>query len=218
LATGRAYFEIIELFRETGLPEALAVCSNGAVVASLPRGEILEVVTFDPRPVLANLLDQVPDALFAVEIVGSGYLVTERFPEGELLGQQTISDLHTLISDPVVRVIVRDPNKSPEDFHDLTRRYHIHGASYSVGYQAWLDLGPLGVSKASGLDKVAALLGLDRRDALAIGDGHNDVEMVQWAGRGVAMGHAPIELKDIADATTLTIFEDGAAVEIEKWF
>ncbi len=53
---------------------------------------------------------------------------------------------------------------------------------------------------------------------LAIGDGRNDIEMLRWAGRGVAMGQAPAEVKAAADAVTLPVEEDGAAVEIRRWF
>ena len=59
-----------------------------------------------------------------------------------------------------------------------------------MGWTAWLDLAPVGVSKASGLDHVAGPLGVAPADVLAIGDGRNDIEMLQWAGRGVAMGQA----------------------------
>ncbi len=53
---------------------------------------------------------------------------------------------------------------------------------------------------------------------LAIGDGRNDLEMLRWAGRGVAMGQAVTEVHEAADATTLSVFEDGAALEIDRWF
>ncbi|GLF92916.1 HAD family hydrolase [Streptomyces yaizuensis] len=218
LATGRASFEVVELFRSTGLPGGLAVCSNGAVIASMPDGGILAQETFDARPVLDAVLAHVPAARVAVEIAGTGYLVTHRFPAGKLLGPQIVSPLADLCSGPVIRAVIRDPSRTSEDFRALTRRLRIRGASYAVGFEAWLDLGPLGVSKASGLEKVAAMLATDRGRALAIGDGHNDTEMITWAGRGVAMGHAPAELRRIADHTTLGVAEDGAAAEIERWF
>jgi hydroxymethylpyrimidine pyrophosphatase-like HAD family hydrolase len=59
-------------------------------------------------------------------------------------------------------------------------------------------------------------LGVDRADVLAIGDGRNDIEMIEWAGRGVAMGQSPDELKQVADAVTLSLEEDGAAVELAE--
>ena len=62
-----------------------------------------------------------------------------------------------------------------------------------------------GVSKASALGEVAAELGVDQADVLAIGDGRNDIEMLRWAGRGVAMGQAPLEVQEAADDVTETV-------------
>ena len=77
---------------------------------------------------------------------------------------------------------------------------------------------PVGVSKASGLRHVADALGVGAEDVLAIGDGRNDLEMLRWAGRGVAMGQSVPEVHEAADATTLTVDEDGAAAELSLWF
>jgi hydroxymethylpyrimidine pyrophosphatase-like HAD family hydrolase len=73
------------------------------------------------------------------------------------------------------------------------------------------------VSKASGLAEVAALLGVAREHVLAIGDGRNDIEMLQWAGRGVAMGQAPDEVKLAADGVTDSVQDDGLAHELLRW-
>ncbi|GAA4547857.1 HAD family hydrolase [Amycolatopsis samaneae] len=218
LATGRAPFEVAILFAETGLPETTAVCSNGAVVAAMPDGEILSSHTFNARPVLRALLRRVPTARVAVEVPDVGYFVTQEFPRDEMLGSQTVCDLETVLAEPVTRVVVRDPNGSAADFHALTKSFRIRGASYAVGFLAWLDLGPRGVSKASTLARVAASAGVDPAEVLAIGDGHNDLEMLAWAGRGVAMGHAPREVQEIADAVTGSFAQDGVAEEVEKWF
>ena len=61
-------------------------------------------------------------------------------------------------------------------------------------------------------------LGIGAADVLAIGDGRNDLEMLRWAGRGVAMGQAVQEVHDAADASTASVLDDGAAVEIDRWF
>ena len=74
------------------------------------------------------------------------------------------------------------------------------------------------MSKASGLEYVAAQLGLQAGDALAIGDGRNDVEMLRWAGRGVAMGQAVEEVLAAADEVTGTVYDDGAATELGRYF
>ena len=74
------------------------------------------------------------------------------------------------------------------------------------------------VSKASGLAIVADKLGVDQADVLAIGDGRNDIEMLAWAGRGVAMGQSIEEVRAAADDVTDTVYDDGAATELSRWF
>jgi hydroxymethylpyrimidine pyrophosphatase-like HAD family hydrolase len=100
----------------------------------------------------------------------------------------------------------------------MAAKLGLHGTDYVVGWTAWLDLAPVGVSKASGLEHVADELGLGPEDTLAIGDGRNDIEMLRWAARGVAMGQAVPEVHEAADASTGTVYDDGAAVELRRWF
>jgi hydroxymethylpyrimidine pyrophosphatase-like HAD family hydrolase len=144
--------------------------------------------------------------------------VNRHFPEGELDGEMILTPLEDLVAREVSRVIIRDPESTSEDFVALAEKLGLHGTNYFIGWTAWLDLAPDGVSKASGLSEVCRRLGVDASDVLAIGDGRNDVEMLQWAGRGVAMGQAPDEVKAIADAVTSTVEDDGAAVELGRWF
>ncbi|MGN6721904.1 MAG: HAD family hydrolase, partial [Marmoricola sp.] len=97
-------------------------------------------------------------------------------------------------------------------------RLGLHGTNYVVGWTAWLDLSPIGVDKSSGLNHVCQRLGVDRADVLAMGDGRNDIEMLAWAGRGVAMGQAVEEVRHAADAVTGTVGEDGVATELRRYF
>ena len=129
-----------------------------------------------------------------------------------------ITDVADLVADRVSRVIIRDPDSTADDFLALAGRLGLHGTDYVVGWTAWLDLAPVGVNKASGLAHVAAEVGIERADVLAIGDGRNDIEMLAWAGRGVAMGQSVEEVRAAADAVTGTVYEDGAAIELARWF
>ena len=74
------------------------------------------------------------------------------------------------------------------------------------------------MTKGTAVAQLAVELGVAVDQCLAIGDGRNDVEMLAWAGRGVAMGQAVEEVHAAADASTETVFDDGAAVELERWF
>jgi hydroxymethylpyrimidine pyrophosphatase-like HAD family hydrolase len=197
------------------------VASNGAVIFRYDPGEELEVVheeTFDAGPAVRAVLEQRPGAIVAIEDRGRGYRVSSPFPDGELSGEMTIAEVEELVSRPVSRVIIRDPEASAEDFVALAADLGLHGTDYVVGWTAWLDLTPVGVSKASGLEHVCRELGLTSSDVLAIGDGRNDIEMLRWAGRGVAMGQAVEVVREAADAVTETVYDDGVAVELERWF
>src|SRR5699024_6318100 len=150
----------------------------------------------------------------AVEEIGIGYRINKPFPDGEINGKMIQQSVDELVADPVTRVIIRGPGSSAEDFAEMAKRVGLSGTNYFVGYTAWLDLAPEGVSKASGLEVVCDRLGVAREEVLAIGDGFNDLEMLRWAGRGVAMGQAPVEVQDAADDVTETVERDGVALEI----
>lgn len=63
---------------------------------------------------------------------------------------------------------------------------------------AILDLLPPGISKGWALERLAARLGVERKETMAIGDNWNDVAMLEWAGQGVVMGNAAKELRTMA--------------------
>ena len=223
LASGRSPHGMDSIADLLGLPregdERLwVVASNGAVIFRYPPLEVVREETFDAREAVRSVLEQHPEALVAVEERGVGYRVNGPFPDGELSGEMIETDLDDIVGGPVSRVIIRDPNASAEDFVNMAANLGLHGTDYVVGWTAWLDLAPVGVSKASGLEHVAKELGLGPEDTLAIGDGRNDIEMLQWAARGVAMGQAVREVHEAADAVTDTVYDDGAAIELRRWF
>jgi HAD superfamily hydrolase (TIGR01484 family) len=194
------------------------VASNGSIVFRHAPMEVVHEVTFDASAAVRTVLEHVPGAAVAVEEHGVGYRVNRLFPDGELDGEMIVTDLDGLALDAVSRVIVRDPDSTSEDFVHLAKSLGLQGTNYFIGWTAWLDLAPVGVNKASGLAHVAHELGVDAADVLAIGDGRNDIEMLRWAGRGVAMGQSIEVVQEAADAVTATVYDEGAAVELDRWF
>ena len=214
ISTGRSIVATLPIVEMLGLERGYAVCSNGAVTLVLdperPGGyRIVDTVTFDPRPVLTMLRDVIPDALVAVEDIGVGFKVSAPFPDGELGGQQVVVDWDELVAHPATRVTLRRPDASSEEFMEQVEHAGLHGVSYAVGWTAWLDINPEGVSKGSALELVRRTLRVEPADTVAIGDQRNDIEMLHWAARGVAMGQAPDEVKDAADEVTGSVEEDG---------
>jgi Cof subfamily protein (haloacid dehalogenase superfamily) len=222
LATGRSTFGIADVWDQLGLPRdgarVLSVASNGSVTFQYPPLEVLDAVTFDASEIVKMLMEHVPGAAVAVEEIGVGYRINRPFPDGEITGKMTLQSVEELVAEPVTRVIIRDPHSSEEEFLELAEKLGLHGTNYFIGWTAWLDIAPEGVSKASALAAVAGRLGVDQADVLAIGDGRNDIEMLRWAGRGVAMGQAPLEVQEAADDVTETAENAGVAVELARWF
>ena len=81
-----------------------------------------------------------------------------------------------------------------------------------------LEVAPLNITKAAGLVELSNLLNIDIVDTMAVGDALNDVEMIQAAGCGVAMGNARDEVKEVADFVTADNDHDGILVAINKFF
>jgi len=220
VATGRSLHGTLPVLDRLGLEHGWAVCSNGAVTLRLDpelpeRYEIAASRTFDPTPALRLLREELPAALYAVEDAGRGYRLTAPFPDGELSGTLRFVSFAELLDTPACRVIVRSPDHTSAHFEEVVRRIGLHGVSYAVGWTAWLDLAPDGVSKASALEVVRAELGIDPGATMAVGDGRNDLEMFTWAARSVAMGQAIEQVRAAAGEVTGTVEEDGVAQVLE---
>lgn len=214
LATGRSIPAVLPVAEWLDLASGYAVCSNGAVTIrldpSLPRGfEIVDAVTFDPSEAVRALVAQAPDVLVAVEELGEGFKVTAPFPAGELVAPTAVVDLEELLARPVSRVTLRAPGRDSAHFIELVERVGLQGVSYAIGWTAWLDLTPPGVSKASALERVRELLDVPAGATVTVGDGQNDREMLEWAGLGVAMGSADAGTIAVADAVTGHVDDDG---------
>lgn len=218
LSTGRSVHATRPVAETLGLARGWLVCSNGAVTATIDPPVVTDTVTFDAGPAVRLLRQHLPDTLIAVEELGVGYRVTAPFPPGELTGGQVVMDVDELVQEPVTRVVLRSPGNEPEFFLDVIEGLGLKDVSYAVGYSAWLDIAPQGVNKSSALAVVCDRLGVAPADVLAVGDGRNDLEMLHWAGVGVAMGHAPPEVQDAADLVAPAFEDDGCAEVLERWF
>lgn len=88
----------------------------------------------------------------------------------------------------------------------------LSGAASSHGsrwYPAFTDITSRRADKASGIDAMAAYLGITAEETMAFGDGGNDTPMLRHAGVGVAMGNALPDVQAAADYVTATVDDDG---------
>jgi Cof subfamily protein (haloacid dehalogenase superfamily) len=83
-------------------------------------------------------------------------------------------------------------------------------------HETYLEIFPAGADKAAGLQQIGRQLGIGMDEIAAIGDGENDISMLQAAGLGIAMGHAPDSVKSAAQWITQSNNEDGVAQAINR--
>jgi Cof subfamily protein (haloacid dehalogenase superfamily) len=220
VATGRSAANAIPVVRELGIESGFVVCSNGAVIVEVdpsdPQGfRPHEVITFDPREVLVKLIDTLPNAHFAVEDIDGSYRFHKPFPAYALGDTNVETPLEDLMSHPVSRVVVLSPEHDSEDFGELIAGIGLHSVTYAIGYTAWLDISPQGITKGSALEKIRQHYRLPAHQTIAVGDGRNDIAMFEWAavggGLSFAMGQGPDEVKVAAMEVTSSVEDDGVA-------
>ena len=219
LATGRSASMTIPILERLGIVPEYVVCSNGAITlrrdTSSPSGyRRYHVEHFDPTPVLTRIKERLPEAHYAVEDQTGLYRYTDWFPEGALDALSEQVTFEELLTTVATRVVVIAPGHEIDDFLARVEDMGLHQVSYTVGWTAWLDIAPDGVNKSTALELVRTQLGFELDRCMVVGDGRNDIEMLQWAaagGRAVAMGQAPEEVRVHATEIVADFLDDGVA-------
>ncbi len=120
------------------------------------------------------------------------------------------------LAGPVVKAFVKSHRLEPDGLLAVARRVVPEDlCAVTQAGTGYVELSPPDVTKASGLEVVAASLGVDPGDVLVFGDMPNDVPMFAWAGYGVAVANAHPEVRALADDVTLSNDEDGVAAYLE---
>lgn len=225
LATGRSVAMTLPILRKLRIKPEYVVCSNGAITLKRDpmgdggyRREFVEM--FNPREVLTSIRETLGSAHYAVEDEAGKFFVNGQFPEGALGAISKDVSFDELVTVQATRVVVISPQHHVEDFLSVVEEMGLHKVSYNVGWTAWLDIAPDGVNKSTALENVRSRLGIPRTRVLAMGDGRNDIDMLEWAssrGRGVAMGQAPDDVRAVANEVTETDINDGAAVVLDAF-
>jgi Cof subfamily protein (haloacid dehalogenase superfamily) len=122
------------------------------------------------------------------------------------------ADRRTMFGNDLLKVFVAKPDMDIDEFFAVARAV-VPAAVGEVTYSGlgFLEICPTGVTKAAGLAVVCDVVGVSAADVLAFGDMPNDVPMLAWAGRGVAVANAHPELRAVADDVTSSNDEDGVA-------
>ncbi len=229
LATGRPPRWVAPVVDALGFAP-MAVCANGAVVYDSATDRILSARTLSAEMLteLAEVATRViPGAGLAVERVGRTahdaatpqFLSSPGYEHAWLNPDNTEVSLADVLSAPAVKLLIRKAGARSSDMAEaLAPHVGLEGdLTYSTN-NGLIEVVPLGVSKATGVEEVAGPLGITADDVVAFGDMPNDIPMLLWAGLGVAMGNAHPEAKAAADEVTTPNTDDGLARVLERWW
>lgn len=206
------------------------MCANGAVIYDAATDRVISARTL-PVEVLAELAEiaahAVPGAGLAAERVGKSahdsatpqFVSAPGYEHAWLNPDNTEVSFEDVLSAPAVKLLVRMPGvPSSQLAAALAKHVGLLGdITYSTN-DGLVEISPIGISKAIGVQEVARPLDISAQDTVAFGDMPNDVPMLLWAGHGVAMGNAHPEALAAANEVTESNDDDGLARVLERWW
>ena len=222
LVTGRPPRWMKAIAEATG-HRGIAVCANGAIVYDLHTEQVIESFTMAAsvaRQVADALRAEIPGVAFAVEHHDRDFSHELAYqPRWDSADAKRVASVDELLAQDVVKLLARHPSLDPDEF--LATAYGVVGEECTVTHSSTdglLEISAAGISKASGLALVAQERGVPAEEVVAFGDMPNDLPMLSWAGRGVAVANAHPTVLEAADEVTGTNDEDGVAQVLARWF
>jgi Cof subfamily protein (haloacid dehalogenase superfamily) len=222
LVTGRMFQSARPYALEAGLDDPV-ICYQGAVVAEPRTGRWLRHVPIPlqlARETIGALEGEgfslncyVDDKLYVAAVTPGA----RRYAEFQHLQLHEVGDLLAwLNASPTKLVVIDDPNVLDE--LEVRMKAYFDGRLYiSKSLPYFLEFASPDVTKAAGLDFVSKALGFTAERTVAFGDGENDVELLDWAGYGVAVENAHDRVKAVADFVCPRVDEEGVAQVLEAY-
>lgn len=220
--TGRPYrwlTPIVDAFGGLGT----VICSNGAVLYDLENDQVLWSQTIDAATAVRAqqiILHHEPQATFAAETTKGLHLGSGFAQGGRTLGSLTELDLHSpeLDAEGIVKFLARSPGLRVEDFYEAVfpELSRLLWLTHSATGVSLLEMAHLDIHKANTLDEYARRLDIKPEEIMAFGDMPNDIEMLQYVGRGYAMASGHTETLAATEFLAPPFAEDGVAQVIEE--
>lgn len=223
LASGRMYPAMEPFCRRLGITAPVLAC-QGAALADPVTGDILETTPV-PRELAREVLAFAEErGLYAQYYAPKEYYFREHCDRSEAYGALAMHR-GTALGMPPSQALDFDPLKvllisEPEEIQrllPLAREKWAGVLEVSVSKPLYLEINHPAATKADGLRKLAARLGVPLSRVMAFGDGLNDIPMLRAAGYGIAVANAAAETRAAAWAVTASQSEDGVAAAIEKY-
>lgn len=227
LASGRPTYGVAPLANELELQkyEGYILAYNGGEIIDWKTRELMYEKQLD-SDLLPYLYRCAKENDFAIVTYENEYVLTEK-PDDEYVLKEALLNVMKIkkvdnfleaVKHPITKcLIVGEPSRlallEKEMYEKLKDRM---GVFRSEPY--FLELVPKGIDKAQSLSVLLEEIGMTKNEMIAIGDGFNDLSMIQYAGLGIAMENAQDVVKQAADFITLSNEEDGVAYAVEKFY
>ncbi|KST63269.1 Cof-type HAD-IIB family hydrolase [Mastigocoleus testarum] len=229
VATGRMYRSALRFHQE--INSRLPLISYQGAWIQDPATQQLHQHLSVPKNISEQLLDhfEQPSLRQILSIhfyIGDKLYVRELTPETKLYAERSnidaiaVGDLrNTLDNEPTkILALCKDTDVINQLLTNLRHRYTTEELYLTKSVATFFEATHPLVNKGAAVSYLAEeLLGLQRNNVMTIGDNFNDIEMLEYAGIGIAMGNAPEEVKAHAQWIAPGVDEDGAAVAIENF-
>ncbi|WP_227468168.1 Cof-type HAD-IIB family hydrolase [Microbacterium sp. YJN-G] len=224
--TARQPIGVRPIAEQAGFDE-WALCGNGAYGVHLTTGEHLfaEEIPADVQQQLAEALRAVlPDLVFAsVRDAGEGFIAQEGYAALAQLSDHKRDPatmrgvpLADVLAAPSLKLVIRHASVPIPEIFAALQALGLTGFEATLSGAPFVEVMAQDVTKATGLAQLCEHLGIGRDEVLAFGDALNDLEMLEWAGHGVAVANAIDVVRDAADEVAASNADDGVAQVIER--
>jgi Cof subfamily protein (haloacid dehalogenase superfamily) len=220
VATGRMFRSVRPYLEQAGIDDPV-VCYQGAVVADPRTGEFMRHVPI-PLELARSAIVAVQEEGFHVNCyvhdelyVGEVTPEAERYAGFQSIPLHSVGDLAAWLSEPPTKLVAID---EPDVLDGLEARMkeRFAGRLYiSKSLPYFLEFAHPDVTKGSGLAFLAEHLDFTPEHTVAFGDGENDVELLEWAGFGIAVANAHPRALAVADWVCPSAEEEGVAQVVE---
>ena len=220
LATGRMYNSSLPFSRALGLSLPI-ICYQGALTSNPVTHEIVRETPV-PLPLAHRLIRLLEGrGLNPYVFIRDHFYVREmtdtvrQYERVLEIEADPVTDLVRSVQTPPTKIVVTGDAGPISDIPAMVNS-HFDGALAAMHtYEHLCEIGHPDGSKGMALEHLARTLGVKKEEVVAVGDSPNDVDMIQWAGLGVAMGNGPVEVRASADLVARPASEEGLAILLE---
>ncbi|WP_099468021.1 Cof-type HAD-IIB family hydrolase [Konateibacter massiliensis] len=226
LASGRPTPGILPIAKELKLEEfgGYILSFNGAKVINCQTGDVIFQNTLPPE-MLSQVYEAAVEEKVGIVTYDDTSIITaseiDEYMEKESkinhMPIKKVEDFISYVDYPINKCLITG---EPVYLAEVEKRMKARFGDKLSIYRSepfFLEIMPLHIDKAHSLEKLLDTLHMSREQMISCGDGYNDLTMIQYAGKGVAMANAQKEIREAADYITLSNDEDGVAHVIDKF-